>query len=34
MIKNIAIENQTKWHYAPMIKLLTTQKGINPNANA
>ncbi len=26
MIKSIAIKNQTEWHYAPMTKLLTTQK--------
>ncbi len=25
MIKDIAIRNQTEWHYAPMMKLLTTQ---------
>ncbi|MFQ5963487.1 MAG: YkgJ family cysteine cluster protein [Candidatus Scalinduaceae bacterium] len=25
MIKDIAIRNQIEWHYAPMLKLLTTQ---------
>ena len=26
MIKDIAIGNQIEWHYAPMIKLLTTRE--------
>jgi Fe-S-cluster containining protein len=35
MIKDIAIRNQTEWHYAPMMKLLTTQKNqFNTNTRA
>jgi hypothetical protein len=26
MIKDIAIKNQIEWRYAPMVKLLATQK--------